>query len=208
MMSLDHPIYTSTMPYHRSTFTSTLQLRKMRSREVQHLAQDHRWRGRGDTPRLSISLRPEGVVSVLATWCHSFQAVGRLPSRDGPSTGDSGQSSVRSVQSLSRVRLFVTPWTAALQASLSITNSKSLLKQSYLQTNPEEGKGPHPVLPVNVHNPCLFCFPIMFERKTRSHSVHPEPGEELDRHHLRQVCEQRCSVSTLWMRRVRPRELN
>ena len=34
----------------------------------------------------------------------------------------------RSVQSLSRVRLFVTPQTAALQASLSITNSRSLLK--------------------------------------------------------------------------------
>ena len=33
-----------------------------------------------------------------------------------------------SVQSLSRVRLFVTPWTAALQASLSITDSQSLLK--------------------------------------------------------------------------------
>ena len=33
-----------------------------------------------------------------------------------------------SVQSLSRVRLFVTPWTAACQASLSITNSPSLLK--------------------------------------------------------------------------------
>ena len=32
------------------------------------------------------------------------------------------------VQSLSRVRLFVTPWTAAHQASLSITNSWSLLK--------------------------------------------------------------------------------
>ena len=32
------------------------------------------------------------------------------------------------VQSLSRVRLFVTPWTAASQASLSITNSQSLLK--------------------------------------------------------------------------------
>ena len=30
-----------------------------------------------------------------------------------------------SVQSLSRVRLFVTPWTSALQASLSITNSRS-----------------------------------------------------------------------------------
>ena len=30
-----------------------------------------------------------------------------------------------SVQSLCRVRLFATPWTAALQASLSITNSQS-----------------------------------------------------------------------------------
>ena len=33
-----------------------------------------------------------------------------------------------SVQSLSHVRLFVTPWTAACQASLSITNFQSLLK--------------------------------------------------------------------------------
>ena len=33
-----------------------------------------------------------------------------------------------SVQSLSHVRLFVTPWTAALQASLSITNSQSTPK--------------------------------------------------------------------------------
>ena len=33
-----------------------------------------------------------------------------------------------SFQSLSRVRLFVTPWTVACQASLSTTNSHSLLK--------------------------------------------------------------------------------
>ena len=33
-----------------------------------------------------------------------------------------------SIQSLSHVRLFATPWTAAHQASLSITNSCSLLK--------------------------------------------------------------------------------
>ena len=33
-----------------------------------------------------------------------------------------------SVQSLSQVRLFETPWIAARQASLSITNSRSLLK--------------------------------------------------------------------------------
>ena len=40
----------------------------------------------------------------------------------------SGKIQFSSVQSLSRVRLFVTPWTAACQASLSITNSQSLLK--------------------------------------------------------------------------------
>ncbi|CAI9164767.1 unnamed protein product [Rangifer tarandus platyrhynchus] len=34
---------------------------------------------------------------------------------------------ITSVQSLSRVQLFVTPWTAAHQATLSITNSQSLL---------------------------------------------------------------------------------
>ena len=36
--------------------------------------------------------------------------------------------SISSVQSLSRVQLFATPWTVACQASLSIINSQSLLK--------------------------------------------------------------------------------
>ena len=35
---------------------------------------------------------------------------------------------IQSVQLLSRVQLFATPWTAAHQTSLSITNSQSLLK--------------------------------------------------------------------------------
>ena len=39
-----------------------------------------------------------------------------------------GSHAIRSVQLLSHVRLFVTPWTAAHQASLSITNSQSLPK--------------------------------------------------------------------------------
>ena len=38
------------------------------------------------------------------------------------------QTQFSSVQSLSHVQLFATPWTAARQASLSITNSWSLLK--------------------------------------------------------------------------------
>ena len=40
----------------------------------------------------------------------------------------SPETSLSSVQSLNRVQLFVTPWTAAHQASLSITNSWSWLK--------------------------------------------------------------------------------
>ena len=39
-----------------------------------------------------------------------------------------------SVQSLSHVQLFVTPWTAACQASLSITNSRSLLKLTSIKS--------------------------------------------------------------------------
>ena len=39
-----------------------------------------------------------------------------------------------SVQSLSRVRLFATPWTEARQASLSITNSQSLLKLESIES--------------------------------------------------------------------------
>ena len=39
-----------------------------------------------------------------------------------------GQDQFSSVQSLSHVQLFVTPWTTAFQVSLSITNSWSLLK--------------------------------------------------------------------------------
>ena len=39
-----------------------------------------------------------------------------------------------SVQSLSRVQLFVTPWIAARQASLSITNSRSSLKRTSIKS--------------------------------------------------------------------------
>ena len=44
------------------------------------------------------------------------------------------QDQFSSVQSLSCVRLFVTPWTAAGQASLSIANSQSLLKLMSIQS--------------------------------------------------------------------------
>ena len=40
----------------------------------------------------------------------------------------------QSIQSLSHIRLFATPWTAARQASLSLTNSWSLLKLMSLES--------------------------------------------------------------------------
>ena len=59
-----------------------------------------------------------------------------------------------SVQSLSRVRLFVTPWTAAHQASLSITNSRSVLKLMSIES----------VMPSNHLILCRPCFllPLIF----------------------------------------------
>ena len=51
----------------------------------------------------------------------------------GASLVEHGLSNCSSVQSLSRVQLFATPWTAACQASLSITSSRSLLKLMSIQ---------------------------------------------------------------------------
>ena len=53
-----------------------------------------------------------------------------------------------SVQSLSRVRLFAIPWTAAHQASLSFTNSRSLLKFMSIES----------VMPSNQ---LILCRPLL-----------------------------------------------
>ena len=44
------------------------------------------------------------------------------------------EQTLNSVQLLSHVLLFATPWTAALQASLSITNSRSLLRLTSIES--------------------------------------------------------------------------
>ena len=54
-----------------------------------------------------------------------------------------------SVQSLSHIWLFATPWTAARQASLSITNSRSLLKLMSIKS----------VMPSNN---LILCCPLLF----------------------------------------------
>ena len=57
-------------------------------------------------------------------------------------------STISSVQSLSHVQLFATPWTASRQASMSITNSWSLLKLM-------------PIESVMPSNPVILCHPLL-----------------------------------------------
>ena len=61
-----------------------------------------------------------------------------------------------SVQSLSRVWLFATPWTAACQASLSFTISQSLLKLTHVHWVSDAIQPSHPVIPFSS---CLQSFP-------------------------------------------------
>ena len=63
-------------------------------------------------------------------------------------------SQIAVVQSLSRVRLFVTPWTAVRQAFLSFTISQSLPKLTYIES----------VMPSNHLIPChpLLLLPSIF----------------------------------------------
>ena len=56
-------------------------------------------------------------------------------------------NSFSSVQSLSHVQLFATPWTVAHQASLSITNSRSLLKPMSIESVMPSN---HLILPLSI----------------------------------------------------------
>ena len=56
---------------------------------------------------------------------------------------------ISSVQSLSRIQLFATLWTAARQASLSITNCRSLPKSMSIES----------VMPSNH---LILCYPLLF----------------------------------------------
>ena len=94
-------------------------------------------------------------LSKLLPTSHSVPCINFLPHVQEQDMGslmninsDLSFSQFSSVQSLSRFRLFVTPWTAAHQASLSITNSQSSLKLMSIES----------VMP-SSH--LILCFPIL-----------------------------------------------
>ena len=67
-----------------------------------------------------------------------------------------------SIQSLSHVWLFATPWIAARQASLSITNSQSLLKLTSIES----------VMPSNH---LILCRPLLLLLSICSRRMKPAP---------------------------------
>ena len=72
------------------------------------------------------------------------------------------------VQSLSRVRLFATPWTAARQASLSITSSQSLLKLVSVESvMPSD----HPILCRPLLPPSIFPSIRVFPNESGGQSI-------------------------------------
>ena len=79
-----------------------------------------------------------------------------------------------SVQSLNRVRLFATPWIAACQASLSITNSRSSLRLTFIESVMSSG---HLIL----CRPLLLLPPIppsigVFSNESTLHMRWPKNG--------------------------------
>ena len=99
-------------------------------------------------------------VAHFSSCCQSFPAWGSFPmsrlfTSGSQSTGDLASVQFSSVQLLSRVRLFVTPWTAILQASLSITNSRAYSNSCPLH------QGCHPAISSSVipFSSCLQSFP-------------------------------------------------
>ena len=64
----------------------------------------------------------------------SSKRITKLPCLGQAFNFDNSSVHFSSLQSLSRVQLFVTPWIAARQASLSITNSRSLPKLMFIES--------------------------------------------------------------------------
>ena len=104
-------------------------------------------------PILIVFLRVYGLPGTLLSWTISLiycmVTVKCSSQRTGRKSAWLFSLQFSSFQSLSPIRLFATPWTAARQASLSITNSGSLLKLMSIEAM---------VMPFNH---LIFCGPLL-----------------------------------------------
>ena len=83
-------------------------------------------------------------TGLLVCWCHSLLYIASPVTQ----TINENVKILAVSQSLSPVRSFVTPWTAACQASLSITNSWSLLQHMFFES-------------VKPSNHLILCRPLL-----------------------------------------------
>ena len=103
-------------------------------------------------------------IQTRCIWCQRFWPFCIYKAAQGTINGKKNkQNSILSflvvvVQSLSHVRFFMNPWTAAHQASLSFTIFWSLIKHMFIES----------VMP---SNPLIFCHPLLLPSIFSSMSV-------------------------------------
>ena len=110
----------------------------------------------------AIGQRWEHLRFMFLTWRRKWKLTSVFLPRKfhGQKTSGLQSSSVSSVQSLSRILLFATPWIAACQASLSITNSRSSLKLTSIKSVMPSSHLIlcHPLLPLPPIPPSIRVF--------------------------------------------------
>ena len=99
-----------------------------------------------------------------------------------------------SVQSLSRARLFATPWTAAHQASLSITNSQSLLKLMCVELMMPSN---HFILCCPILLPSVFPSIRVFSSESALHIRWPKYWAHLQHQSLQRISSVQFSHSVM-----------
>ena len=148
-MSFEQPEYLVSSGEHVARIPVVRRILDSGKSQVSYRTQDNTAKGNRVSPRRSVRhiprarWKPDTAASWVSGcwWCHGLVSQGLVP----PATLQQGLSSV---QSLSRVQLLVTPWTTAHQASLSITNSRSLLKLMSIES----------VMPSNH---LILCCPLL-----------------------------------------------
>ena len=95
-------------------------------------------------------------MEVLQGYCRRYSDASGIQGDKGDESSQTSGKNINiqfsSVQWLSRLQLFATPWTVARQASLSITNSRSLLKLMSIESG----------MPFNHLIPLLFPLSSAF----------------------------------------------
>ena len=120
---------------------------------------------------LGLQVSPGGTTLTHSS-CLWWKRQGtRDPQQADSCTEQARSHQVSSVQLLSCVRLFATPWTAARQTSLSITNSRSLLK---VMLSPQLNSTFHPLWSPSLLLPSVFPSIRVFSNVSALHSRWPK----------------------------------